>query len=368
MTITSNKKISIFLPSLLGGGAERIMVILANEFCARGISVDLVLSKAIGPYLADVQPNIRIVDLNAKRLIYSIFPLIKYIRKEHPKVMLTALNTSNIIAILARILSGISFKLVISERAVSSVALRDNPLMRAKLIPFLMRRFYKKADSIIAVSAGVADDLVKKYNLNNRKISIVYNPIVTSELINLSNENFHHKWFGNQNIPVILAIGRLTSQKNFPLLLNAFSLLLEIRDARLVILGEGKLRSNLEALASNLNIEEKVSFPGFVINPFKWMKNASVFVLSSDYEGLPGTLIQAMACGTPVVSTNCPSGPNEILENGKWGKLTPVGNAGLLSKAINDTIAEEKHPDVALRAQYFDVDNGVNGYLKVLGF
>ena len=368
MTITTNKKVSIFIPSLLGGGAERIMVILANEFCERGISVDLVLSKAVGPYLADIQPNIRIVNLNASRLIYSIFPLIKYIRKESPKVMLTALNTSNIIAIIARILSGISFKLVISERAVSSVALRDNPLMRAKLIPFLMRRFYKKADAIIAVSAGVADDLVNEYKQSKSKVFIIYNPIVTSQLIDLSNENFHHKWFGNQDIPVILAIGRLTSQKNYPLLLNAFSLLLEIHDARLVILGDGQLKSNLEELAINLNIREKVSFPGFVINPFNWMKNASLFVLSSDYEGLPGALIQAMACGTPVVSTDCPSGPKEILENGKWGKLTPVGNVQLLLKAIADTLAEEKHPDVALRAQDFDVAHGVNGYLKVLGF
>jgi glycosyltransferase involved in cell wall biosynthesis len=366
MSNSKNKKISIYLPSLLGGGAERIMVILANEFAMRDIQVDLVLSKAIGPYLKDVQPNIRIVNLNAKRLIYSIIPLIRYIRKEKPKVMLSALNSSNIIAVIARNISGIRFKLVISERAVSSVALKDNPLIRAKFIPLLIKVFYKKADAIIAVSAGVADDLVSQYNQSRDKISVVYNPIVTNQLIKLSNEKFSHKWFRNKEVPVILAIGRLTSQKNFVLLLDAFSLLLETNDARLVILGEGESKNNLIEQVSRLKLKDKVIFPGFETNPFKWMKNASLFVLSSDYEGLPGTLIQAMACGTPVVSTNCQSGPKEILENGKWGRLTPVGDVRLFAKAMVDTLAEKKHPDVKQRAQYFNVTNGVNGYLKVL--
>ena len=361
------KRLSIFIPSLMGGGAERVMVILANEFYLRGVNVDLVLSKSIGPYLLDIHPGVRIVNLNSKRLFFSIIPLVKYMREERPKVMLTALNTANVIAIIARIISRVKFKLVISERAVTSDAIKDNPLMRAKLVPFLMRMTYQKADAIVAVSFGVSDDLVNKFNLSNKNIHVVYNPVVTKQLIKLSNEKFDHEWFGNEKVPVILAVGRLTSQKNFALLIKSFSLLLKNREARLIILGKGELQKELENLTIELNIRDKVSFPSFVKNPFMWMKNSSLFVLSSDYEGLPGTLIQAMACGTPVVSTDCPSGPKEILENGQWGRLVPMRNVEALSQAMMKTLDEDTHPDVALRAQYFDVNHGVDGYLKVLG-
>ena len=361
------RKLSIFIPSLMGGGAERIIVILANEISKRGIAVDLVLSKSIGPYLSDVHPSIRIVNLNSKRLLFSIVPLDKYMREEKPKVMLTALNTANVIAIIARIISRVKFRLIVSERAVTSVAIKDNPLMRAKLMPFLMRMTYQKADAIVAVSFGVADDLVNKFKMPSKNIHVVYNPVVTSQLIKLSNEKFEHEWFENEEVPVILSIGRLTSQKNFTLLIKAFSLLLKSREARLIILGKGELQKELENLTIELNIRDKVSFPSFVKNPFMWMKNSSLFVLSSDYEGLPGTLIQAMACGTPVVSTDCPSGPKEILENGQWGRLVPMRDVESLSRAMAATLDEEAHPDVALRAQYFDVNHGVDGYLKVLG-
>jgi len=361
------RKLSIFIPSLMGGGAERIIVILANEISKRGIAVDLVLSKSIGPYLSDVHPSIRIVNLNSKRLLFSIVPLVKYMREEKPKVMLTALNTANVIAIIARIISRVKFRLIVSERAVTSVAIKDNPLMRAKLMPFLMRMTYQKADAIVAVSFGVADDIINKFKMPSKNIHVVYNPVVTSQLIKLSNEKFEHEWFENEEVPVILSIGRLTSQKNFTLLIKAFSLLLKSREARLIILGKGELQKELENLTIELNIRDKVSFPSFVKNPFMWMKNSSLFVLSSDYEGLPGTLIQAMACGTPVVSTDCPSGPKEILENGQWGRLVPMRDVESLSRAMAATLDEEAHPDVALRAQYFDVNHGVDGYLKVLG-
>jgi glycosyltransferase involved in cell wall biosynthesis len=343
------------------------MVTLANEFVERGFGVDLVLAKAHGPYLADVHPSIRVVDLDSKRLIFSLISLVKYLKKEKPEVMLSALSTANIIAVVAKLISRLSFRLVISERAVSSVALKDNNLIRSKFLPLLMRLTYRKADAVIAVAQGVADDLVENYNLQREKISVVYNPVVTQKLIQLSNEEFRHEWFGDHAIPVILSVGRLTSQKNFSLLIEAFSILLETQDARLVILGHGELQKDLEALASSLKINDKVRFPGFVDNPFMWFRNASLFVLSSNYEGLPGTLIQAMACGTPVVSTDCPSGPSEILEKGRWGKLVPVGDVLAMSRALADTLIEKDHPAVELRAQFFDVDNGVDGYQIVLG-
>ena len=367
MTNPSEKKLSIFLPSLMGGGAERVMVVLANEFIARGFSVDLVLAKAVGPYLADLHPAVQIIDLDAKRLILSIGPLIKYIRRERPRVMLSALVSANIIAVISRALSRWRFRLVISERAVSSVALRDNPLFRAKLMPFLMRLTYFRADKIIAVASGVENDLVENFKLSRDKISVIYNPVVTSRLIELSREEVNHEWFDNEHVPVIISAGRLTSQKNFNLLIRSFALLSETQNARLVILGSGELLNDLQQLAVDLKVIDKILFAGFVDNPFSWFRKASLFVLSSDYEGLPGALIQAMACGTPVVSTDCPSGPREILENGRWGRLVPVGDVSALSKAMCNTLLQKNNPLVTTRAQFFDVCHGVDSYGKALG-
>lgn len=360
-----DKKVAILIPSLMGGGAERVMVTLANEFFLRGFNVDLIVSRGGGAYSKEVNPGVRVVDFKKKRLLYSFFPIIQYMRKETPDAMLSALNSTNILAIIARIISGASFKLVVSERAVTSVALADNPLKRVKLVPFLMRLLYPKADLVVAVAQGVADDLLNTYKVPSHKVLVIYNPVVSRQLIEKSYESFNQKYFGST--PVIIAAGRLTSQKRFSVLLSAFAVLLKKRDANLVILGEGELEGELRKLAEKLCINDKVHFPGFVKNPFVWMKNASLFVLSSAYEGLPGVLIQAMACGTPVVSTDCPSGPKEILEGGKWGQLVPVDNVELLAKAMEETLSQEKYPDVTVRAKDFSVEVGVEKYMKGLG-
>ena len=230
-----------------------------------------------------------------------------------------------------------------------------------------MRLAYPFADAIVAVANGVKRDLIQNYKVPGNKIKVIYNPVVTDELISLSQEEFYHQWFQDNNVPVIVAVGRLTSQKNFKLLINAFAKVSEILDSRLVILGEGEMRGELEALVDDLNIGSKVELPGFAGNPYVWLKNASLFVLSSDYEGLPGTLIQAMACGVPVVSTNCPSGPDEILENGKWGRLVPTGNLSALETAIIQTLQDKKHPDVKFRAKFFSIKNATDAYIEVLG-
>lgn len=366
MVEIGNKKLAIFLPTLMGGGAEKVMVTLANEFIERGVDVDLVLAKAEGPYLSEINQRIRVVDLNSKRQFFCLIPLLKYLRKERPSVMLSALSTANIVAVVARLLSRTSFRLVISERAVSSIALKDNRSYQSRVLPFLMRIAYPMADAVIAVAHGVADDLIQNFNVNPVRVKVVYNPVVTAELLDLSKNRFEHESFDGPDISVVLSVGRLTSQKNFNLLIRAFAELTNKRNLCLVILGEGELRQDLEGLAKELGIASKVYFPGFVLNPFMWMRRASVFVLSSDYEGLPGALIQAMACGTPVVSTNCPSGPSEILEDGKWGRLVAVNDSKALSKAIMETLKEKTPPDVKLRAQYFDVKHGADGYQKLL--
>jgi glycosyltransferase involved in cell wall biosynthesis len=234
----------------------------------------------------------------------------------------------------------------------------------------MMRRLYPKADRIVAVSQGVADDLISLLNLPHEKVTVIYNPIVTPELFEQAKQPVSCSWFEQNRLPVILAVGRLTKAKDYPTLFRAFSLVRQVRPAKLLVLGEGEERSNLERLAIELGIQNDVSMSGFVDNPFAFMAKASVFVLSSAWEGLPTVLIEALSCGCPVVATDCRSGPREILDNGRYGRLVPVGDHEALAKAILETLDNPDFPadrqTRLQRAMEFSVDAAVDKYLKVL--
>jgi glycosyltransferase involved in cell wall biosynthesis len=364
--MSSTKHLAIYLPSLRGGGAERIMMTLANAFTERGFKTDLVLVKAEGPYLNDVSEKIRVVDLGAARVATSLPALVRYLRRERPDAMLTALNHANVIALLARRFAGVKTRLVVSERSTLSSSLVHVTSMRGGWMAHFMSWTYPWADGVIAVSSGVADDLASTIGLSRDRIYTVYNPVDLSAVRQRAEEPFDHPWFAPGEPQVVLGVGRLTAAKDFPTLIRAFAQLRAHRPARLVILGEGNLRPDLQTLVADLGLIDDIAMPGFCENPFVWMRQAAVFVLSSAWEGLPGTLIQAMACGTPVVSTDCPSGPAEILENGKWGRLVSVGDAGALARAILATLDNLTHPDVAARAADFSVNSAVDSYLRVL--
>ena len=359
-------RISIFLPSLRGGGAERSILTLANAFSKRGLSVDLVLAKKEGPFLRDVEPSVRVIDLGASRVLASLPGLVRYIRREHPNAIISALSHANVIAIWARQLAAVPTRLIVTERNTLTRWSEATPLRRARLMPFFMRLSYRKADAVVAVSGGVADDLATAIGFPREHISVIYNPVVTPELIERSGETLHHPWFEFGAAPVILAAGRLNHQKDFATLIRAFAQVRLQRLTRLVILGEGETRNALQTQVSDLGLGQDVLLPGFISNPYPWMRRAAVFVLSSRWEGLPGVLIQAMACGTPVISTDCPSGPIEILAQGKWGRLVPVGNAAALAEAIIATLDEDNHPDVASRAKEFSLEVAVTAYLRIL--
>lgn len=235
------------------------------------------------------------------------------------------------------------------------------------MIPLLMKRMYPSADGIVAVSAGVADDLAQIINIPRCRVSVVYNPIFSNNIPELSKAQVDHAWLSRGQPPVIMAVGRFTQAKDFSNLIRAFSVLRKKTVARLIILGEGDLRESLEAVVSDLDLSNDVAFPGFVQNPYAWMSKAALFVLSSAWEGFGNVLVEAMACGTPVVSTDCPSGPAEILENGKWGDLVPVGDINALAEAMAAALDSREHPDVAARAADFSVDQAVHGYLKAMG-
>ncbi|MDM1545268.1 glycosyltransferase [Ignatzschineria indica] len=356
------KRICLFLPSLRGGGAERVMLILANGFAERGYSVDLVLAKAEGAYLKSVSNQVKIVDLNKSRMLLSLFPFVSYLRRNKPDVVLSAMNHVNVIAVIAKSFSLGKFKLIISEHSNLSVSSRFNKGFKNSVVNFLVNWIYKKADSIVAVSNGVADDLSRVTGISLKRISTIYNPVVTDELLRLKSirpDSFI------DNDKYILSVGRFVTAKDFNNLIEAYSKSNAKSEYKLVILGDGELREGLEEKIKELSLDGKVLLPGFVDNPFYWMANAELFVMSSVYEGLSNVLIEAMACGAAVVSTDCPSGPAEILENGKWGRLVPVSNSEALAQGIDQELqAEQKN--TFERALFFTDKNSIEKYLKLI--
>ncbi|WP_040717319.1 glycosyltransferase [Caenibius tardaugens] len=355
--------ICIFIPSLRGGGAERVMVMLANGFAERGHRVDLVLTSAEGPYLSEVAKRVRIVDLGKRRVLASLLPLARYLRRERPDAMLSALNYANIIAILARKLARTHPRLVVSERSSLS---RITPGMAYRIIRFLMGKLYPTADRVVAVSQDMAGELVSELSLPPDQVVAIPNPVDIASLQALSRDRPDHAWFEPGQPPVFLAVGRLDTIKDYPTLLAALSMLRKHREARLIILGEGAERANLEQIIARLDLMDAVDLAGFKDNPFGWMASCNAFVLSSRYEGFPNVLVQAMACGARVISTDCPTGPAEILEHGKWGQLVPVGNTEAMAMAMADTLDEAESRDTRRVVAKYRLDLITSKYERVL--
>ena len=334
-----NKKISLFLPSLSGGGAERVFVNLANEFTNRGLKVDLILAKKEGPYLKDISEKVNIIDLKARSVLFSLLPLAKYLRKERPNILLSSMEHANIISIIASALARTKARVIVRTANTISLSVKQAKRGRAIISKYGALILYRFADEIIVNSKGSADDLAKTLKISRDKITVLYNPLAVEYITESAKENIDHKWFVNKQGIIILSAGRLLKHKDFSTLIRSFNVVREkYKQAKLVIIGEGSDRKDIENLIKKLNLEDSVSLPGFVENPYAYMSRADVFVLPSQWEGLPNVLLEAMACGTPVISTDCPSGPKEILENGKYGKLVPVGDYLALAKAIEKTI------------------------------
>jgi len=230
----------------------------------------------------------------------------------------------------------------------------------------LMFIVYPVAEDVIAVYSVVADVLISIVAVSRDKILVVYNPIDTEYIRQQCVKSVIHPWLASRATPVILAVGRLTEAKNYPLLLRAFAKLRESKTCKLIVLGEGELRDSLQSLAIDFGVDKDVDFHGFVDNPYAWMHQADLFVLSSAWEGLPNVLIQAMACGVPVVSTNCRSGPAEILEGGRWGTLVPVNDYAALATAMGDVLDRDNSSLSSERADDFNIERITDCYMDVL--
>lgn len=361
-------RIAIFVKHLSMGGAQRQMVLLANAFADKGYEVDLITAKGGGPLHKSVGDKVRLIHLNSRRLWYATFHLSSYIKEYKPDVVLSAGWQVNLVSIWSKLVRYRSFRLVVSVRTNITEQSNRTSLWYARVNPMAISLFYPIADSIIVVSQGVLEDLKHISSRSWRMATVVYNPVVDERMMMRSQEELYHPWFQSaDDVPVIVAVGRLDAQKNFSLLLRAFRLLSSRVGARLVIVGDGVERKKLQALGRELEISDRIDFVGFKMNPYPYMRRASLFVLSSDFEGIANVLVEALACGCPVVSTDCPSGPREILEDGKWGRLVPVGDAEELAEAMQRSLEDDHDADhLRRRAMDFTVEKSVDQYLEVL--
>ena len=322
--------VALFLPKLEGGGAERITLNLARGLRERGHAVDLVVAVGGGSYAGHVPEGVRLVEFGARRSLMAVPALVRYLGRHPPAAFLSALNHANIVALWAARWASYEGSLVVAEHNDPRTGGRST--LKDRFFHRLMRWFYPWADRVIAVSQGVKEGLEEAVGLAAASVEVIYNPVITPEVRAALRERPDHPFFAQP--PVVLAVGRLTRQKNFAHLLRAFALLRQDTDVRLVILGEGELRQDLERQVASLGLSEVVSMPGFVANPYAYLSVADLFVLSSDWEGLPTVLIEALAAGTPIVATDCRSGPREILKGGRHGTLVPVGDSGALADAM----------------------------------
>jgi glycosyltransferase involved in cell wall biosynthesis len=356
--------VTIFLNDLGGGGAERVMLSIAEGFAARGYRVDLVSIKRQGAYVGEQPKNVRVIFFNRSRLIFGLWDLVRYLKNTPPKVLLSALQTTNFLAIIAGRLAGGSSRIIPTVHSHVSHDAQVSTRWKRKLEPYLVRLLYPLVDDLIAVSDNVKRDL-ESLGVEGQKIHRIYNPIVTPKLLAQSKERVHHPWFNEPLIPLLMAVGRLHPMKDYPLLMEAIARVRLIRPVRLIILGEGPQRSDLEALKERLGLSECIALLGFVENPVAYLKAARLLVVSSRWEGFSNVLVEALLVGTPVVSTDC-GGPREVLRDGLYGRLVPVNDPEQLAGALLTALDESPNREALIqRAHDFDLDQVMEAYERV---
>lgn len=316
------------------------MVVIANGMAERGVHVELVLATSRGPYLGEVDQRVHLIDFAAGGVTKALPKLVRYLRRSRPDVLLTTLAHTSVVALTARSLANTGVPVVVREANTPTAGDQRWSSLKSRLSHRLIHRVYRRADGVIAVSDGVTAALREVVGVKDERIATLYNPVVSAELRELAAVDPGHPWLGEAETPLVLGVGSLTPRKDFRTLLEAFALLRKKRRARLLILGEGPERRALERLADELGVSADVQMPGFANNPFGYMSRADVYALSSNLEGLPGALIQALACGCPSVATDCRSGPREILQDGRIGPLVEVGDAAGMAAAIERVLAD----------------------------
>lgn len=354
-------RICFFAPNLEGGGAERIIAILASHFSNEDFKVDLLLTQVSGPYLDDLSPKVNVINLQCGRALTSLPKLIKYLKSQRPHILFTSHMHFSTVAIWAAKSARASTKVVIRQPTMLNLSYEKTSLSsHLKQKVFIASSYF--ADKIIVSSEAMLRDFKKVAKIPTNKLQIIHNPIPIQVIIESSKEPLEHSWFQPGEPPVIIAVGRLVAVKDFTTLIKAFSIVEKSLPSHLLILGEGPLRPELTNLINCLGLNNKVSMPGFVSNPYKYMKKSKVFVLSSLREGFPNSMVEAMACGIPIISTQGDGGAKEILENGKWGQLVPVGNENMMAEAILKAFEPSNDVNTLQRAKDFSIDIIIKKY------
>ncbi|MCP4683055.1 MAG: glycosyltransferase [Desulfobacterales bacterium] len=359
-------RIAIFVSFSGKGGVERMLINLMGGLTALGCKVDLLPVKTRSLCLSDIPSDINVIPLNTSHTRTSLKSLVRYLKNTRPRALLAAKDRANQTAILARFISGVKTRIVVRVGTTVSAALegKGRSFKYFRYLP--MRVLYPRADEIVVVSQGVAREMARITGLPVSHFHVLANPVISSRMTRLAYEKADRPWFNGPE-PLIVGAGRLTRQKDFITLIKAFAGLQARCPSRLVILGEGRDRSKLEALATDLGIGDRVDLPGHTSNPYAYMRRASLFVLSSMWEGSPNVLTEALALGTPVVATDCPSGPRDILANGRYGELVPVGDDKQMADAMFSTLANPPEKNKLLQAvKAYTVENSSKKYLEIL--
>lgn len=364
-------KLLCILPSLKGGGAERVMLTLTEHLSRDSFEPVLVLFERTGELTGFIPDDVRVIFLE-KRGKLDFFGLISrlsaLIETERPDAILSFLWYANVISVMAGRKTKDRIPVVISARNYMSSAIGNENWVVVKRN--IIRYAYNRASRIITLANKMGDDLVRNFKIKQALITVIPNPIDIDRIERLQDEKVAHPWLSG-SIPVIVSAGRLNKQKGFPTLIRAFSLVRQKMEARLIIIGEGEERPNLESLVRELGMQSYVDMPGFAKNPYPFIKRAEVFVMSSLYEGFPNVLVEAMACRTPVVSTACLSGPDEIITDGVTGCLVPVSNVERMSHAIerliiNKELAAQLADAAGRYVHQYHVNRVVSSYEKVI--
>lgn len=364
----SNSVVAIFVATSGHSGVDRLIGHLAPAIARRGYPVDILKIHGHGPHFDQLPTGVRRIDLDTKHVYTSFGALVDYLKRHRPAVMLTDKDRVNRTAILARIWSRSATRLVVSSGTTISIDLAHRGWFERILQRTSMGHLYRLADKVIVPSKGVADDMAAYTGLARERIVVLPCPVVSEDLFHNRQPRPHHPWFQTDGPPVILGIGELGPRKDFTTLVRAFAKLRNKHPCRLVIIGQGKERHRLLATARALGMAEVVDLPGFVPNPYPYMAHAGLLAMTSRWEGLGFVLIEAMAVGTPVVSTLCPSGPSEILDHGRYGQLVPIGDVDALAQAMTATLTDPLPPAVLREAaRPYEIERSTTAYLKAMG-
>ncbi len=359
--------LALLLPNMGAGGVERISLNLVNELVARGYAVDLLLLGRTGVFLQQLRPEIRIYDFRSPRIRYSARPLVRYLKEQKPRATLACMWPLTVVAAVANRLAGSPTRMILAEHTTLSQPSRQATWLRRALVRTSVRLAYPLAAGVVSVSRGAARDLCRFAGLPPGLVQVIYNPVV-GELPGPETGPAELAVPGWEASPVrLLTAGTLKESRDLPNLLQALRLLRQDLDARLLILGDGPLRADVEAQVRRLDLDEHVFLPGAVSNLLPYYRRAHVFALPSRFEGLPTVLIEALAAGLSVVSTDCPSGPREILAHGEFGRLVPVADPAALAAALRETLAWPRNPvDLRQRALDFSIRAGTDAYEALL--